>query len=112
MPISLEPDKRFPIVLDCDIDKPEESRPTFYALSKSMRDHEDLAVRYDADHATVPEFFDAVCEILKDCIVDVKNMGKPIGEIDFRSLLTVAEARELIRKVMHNSHLTTEEKKS
>ena len=37
MPLFLEPDQKYPIVLDSDADKPQESQPTFYARSQSMR---------------------------------------------------------------------------
>lgn len=113
MPLSLEPDKRFPIVLESDIDKPIESRPTFYALSKSMRGYESLAERYDnLPTDSVVSHFDAIVELLKENIVDASNMGKPFAEIDYRELLTIAEAKELIRKVMANQHVSPEEKKS
>jgi hypothetical protein len=49
MPVFLEPDQSFPIVLDCDKDKPKESQPTFLVKSQSMRgQREVLRVLYAA----------------------------------------------------------------
>ena len=116
MPISLEPDKRFAVVLDSDKDKPKESRPVFWAKSQTMRGHESVLESvermYDPE-ATVAEVFEAVCQKLSEVIVGWENMGQFVfGQHDFRDVLTHLEALELLRKVGRNSHLEPEEKKS
>jgi hypothetical protein len=116
MPISLEPDKRFAIVLDSDIDKPKESRPTFWAKSQTMRGHESvleaIEFMYKPD-ATVAEVFKSVCDKLTEVIVGWDNMGPFVyGQHGFAEVLTHLEALELLRKVGRNSHLEPEEKKS
>lgn len=117
MPLFLEPDQKYPIVLDSDADKPEESRPTFFAKSQSMRGQQKVGDVLDLwtnnPDLTVAELFDATIVVLADVVVGWKNMG----EIEFsaealRDVLTYQEARELLRKVMYNQHLTTDEKKS
>ena len=115
MPISLEPDKRFPIVLDCDKDKPKELRPTFYALSKTMSEHVSLMEFVDNVYKdnTVAGVFDAICGKLDEVIVGWENMGRfQFGRDSFASMLTHLEAMDLLRKVAHNAHLEPEEKKS
>lgn len=116
MPISLEPDKRFAIVLDSDMEKPKESRPTFWAKSQTMRGHESVLGAIDSMHApeaTVADCFNAVCAKLDEVIVGWENMGEFIfGKTSFREVLTHLEAMELLRKVGRNTHLEPEEKKS
>lgn len=116
MPISLEPDKRFPVVLDCDKDKPKESRPTFYVLSQTMRGHEAILqtidCKYEAD-ITVAEVFERTCQKISEVLVGWSNMGNAVfGQTDIRDLLTYDEAVELLRKIGRNSHIEPEEKKS
>jgi hypothetical protein len=117
MPIALEPNQSFPIVLDCDQDKPAESRPTFFAKSQSMRGQKKLLEVLDRlsddKDATVDDLFNDAINALGDVLTGWKHMNG----IDFTKdalidLLTYTEARELIRKVSYNQHLTPEEKKS
>lgn len=116
MPISLEPDKRFPVVLDCDKDKPKESRPTFYVLSQTMRGHLQILETLDKwseDGVTPAALFEATCEQLTRIVAGWQHMGQyEFGKADLRDMLTYSEARELLRKCAYNSHLEQEEKKS
>ena len=114
MPISLEPDKPFAIVLDCDADKPAELRPTFFARSQTMRGHLQICEALEAyANKTAAELFDTTCEMLSKVLCGWQNMGSHVfGQTDLRDLLTIAEARELLRKVAYNAHITLEEKKS
>lgn len=117
MPLFLEPDQKYPIVLDTDADKPKASQPTFYAKSQSMRGQqkigEVLDLWTDNPDLSIAELFNQTVDVLAGVIVSWKNMG----DIDFsgealRDILTYQEARELLRKVMYNQHITTDEKKS
>ena len=116
MPISLEPDKRFSVVLDCDAAKPKESRPTFFVLSQTMRGHKEILDVIDCryqEEITVDEIFELTCKKLSEVIVGWSNMGDHVfGQSDLRDLLTFNEATELLRKVGRNSHVEPEEKKS
>ena len=116
MPISLEPDKRFAIVLDSDKDKPKETRPTFWAKSQTMRGHESVLETIDYKHepeVTVAEVFEKTCAKLEQVIVGWSNMGShKFGETRYQDLLTYDEAMELLRKVGRNAHMEPEEKKS
>ena len=59
------------------------------------------------------EIFEAHCKKLSEVIVDWKNMGSfEFGKADLQEVLTFNEARELLRKVMYNQHITADEKKS
>jgi len=115
MPLALEPNQKFPIVLDIDKDKPAESRPTFFAPSLSMRSQGVLSREMDEAlaHQTTGEIFAATCSLLEKYVVDWKNMGSfEFGKAKFEEFLTHGEARELLSKVLANSHVSLEEKKS
>ena len=115
MPLALEPNKKLPIVLDIDKDKPAEERPTFYFPSVSMRKYDELSQQIDAcmEHETAKEIFDAHCEMLRTHCVGWKNMGShEYAVADVKDLLTYQEARELLRKFLGNQHVSLDEKKS
>ena len=114
MPRFLEPDQKFPIVLDSDKDKPIESRPTFFARSLCMREQTRLGVELDEAFArpTLEEIFTATCDLLTKYLVGWKNMGSFAFGCDVREFLGIDEARDLLRKVYSNQHVTHEEKKS
>ena len=105
MPLFLEPDQKYPIVLDSDENKPDETRPTFYAKSQSMRGQQKVGDVLDLwtnnPDLTVAELFDATIVVLADVVVGWKNMGGLEFNADqMRDVLTYQEARELLRKVM------------
>lgn len=117
MPLFLEPGQKYPIVLDCDADKPIESRPTFFAKSQSMRGQQRVSDVLDMWNAnpepTVEELFNATLEVLGEVLVGWKHMGGKEYSVDaLRDVLMYQEARELLRKVMYNQHITADEKKS
>jgi len=117
MPLFLEPGQKYPIVLDIDADKPRESQPTFFAKSQSMRGQqrigEVLDMWGDNPDLTLSELFDATLEVLDGVVVGWKNMGDVVFSIDaMKDILNYSEARELLRKVMYNQHITPDEKKS
>ncbi len=115
MPLCLEPNQRFPIVLDIDADKPVESRPTFFVVSLSMREQMKLSAGMDAalSHDSTEAIFDATCKLLDNYLVGWENMGPhDYSGANAADFLTHAEARELLRKILGNSHVSLEEKKS
>lgn len=115
MPKSLDATKDFAIILDSDMQKPIESRPTFYARAMTMRQQIDFSEAIDdaMQAQTTEELFDRNCELLSSKITRWTNMGEyEFGKTDLRDLLGFDEARELLRKVQANSHVTIEEKKS
>lgn len=114
MPIFLEPDQCFPIVLDTDKDKPIETRPTFSVKSLSMRGQLKLSTELDAalSHSTPEEIFQATCDLLGEYVVGWKNMGVFEYGCDVKEFLAHSEARELLGKVLKNQHVPAAEKKS
>jgi len=116
MPVSLEPNQRFPIVLDSDMAKPVAERPTFFVVSLSMREQKTLSTAMDEaiDYTkTATEIFDATCELLKKYLVGWSNMGPHVyPEGDLQEFLCHREARELLTKLMASSYVSFEEKKS
>lgn len=117
MPIALEPGQKYPIVLDSDKDKPKESQPTFFAKSQSMRGQQRIGEVLDmwtqVENLTLPDLFNATIDVLGGVVVGWSHMSGIEFSVDaLRDVLTYSEARELLRKVMYNQHITAEEKKS
>lgn len=117
MPLFLEPGQKYPIVLDTDANKPEAVQPTFFAKSQSMRGQqkigEVLDMWTDNPNLTLKELFDATIDVLDGVVVGWKNMsGIEFSIEELRGILNYNEARELLRKVMYNQHITADEKKS
>jgi len=116
MPLFLEPDQRYPVVLDIDADKPKEQRPTFWAKSQSMRGQQKIGEVLDLwnkDEVSLAELFDRTIDVLSGVIIDWSNMGgMEYSSETMRDILNYSEARELLRKVMYNQHMTADEKKS
>jgi hypothetical protein len=116
MPISLEPGKRFAVVLDGDANKPMHERPLFYVQSQTMRGHLEILEtldKWNEDDVTPAALFEATITELQRVIVGWSCMGSYVfGETDLRDLLSYDEARQLLRKIAYNTHLDIEEKKS
>jgi hypothetical protein len=115
MPVCLEPEQRFPVVLDSDMGKPLATRPTFFVLSLSMREQSALSAGMDAalSHTKTNDVLSATCELVKKYLVGWSNMGKyTFPESDIQEFLTHREARELLTKLMVSSYVSLEEKKS
>lgn len=115
MPLFLEPNQRFPIVLDSDLGKPIESRPTFYARSLSMRAQNDLSSAIDGifEHAkSTTDICDRTVEVINRYVCGWSNMGDFAYGCDVREFLSQQEALQLLRKIMGNQHVQLPEKKS
>lgn len=115
MPAFLEPDQKFAVVLEIDKDKPKESRPTFFVKSLSMREQKRLSDDMDSalDCDTTDQICDATCSLVSRYLLGWVNMGPhEFGKSDLQDFLSIQEARELLRKVLSNSYVQHEEKKS
>lgn len=115
MPAFLEPDQKFAVALDIDKDKPKESRPVFFVKSLSMREQkrlsDDMDLALDCD--TTEAICEATCNLVNRYVVGWENMGPhKFGQSDLQDFLSIQEARELLRKVLSNSYVQHEEKKS
>lgn len=115
MPLFLEPDQKFAVVLDSDMSKPETSRPTFWARSQSMRGQAKIAKVLDRltedKTVTADQLFADAVECLSQVLIGWSNMGEHKFSIDALQNLTYGEARELLRKVAYNQHMSADEKK-
>lgn len=116
MPVFLEPDQKFPIVLASDKEKPADVRPTFFAKSQSMRGQRRIAAVLDRltedKEVTTDQLFDDAIEALATVLTGWSNMGQPYSKEALEDVLSYSESRELLRLVSYNQHVTTEEKKS
>lgn len=117
MPLSLEPGQKYPIVLDIDADKPKATQPTFYARSQSMRGQQKIADVLDqwtdSPDISIKDLFASTVEVLTGVVISWTNMGeKEFSAEAMHEILSYQEARELLRKVMYNQHITADEKKS
>lgn len=116
MPVFLEPDQKFPIVLACDKDKPVDVRPTFFAKSQSMRGQRRIAVVLDRitedKEVTTDQLFDDAINALATVLTGWQSMGQSYSKEALEDVLSYSEARELLRLVSYNQHVNLEEKKS
>ena len=117
MPLFMEPGQKYPIVLDSDAAKPKAEQPTFFARSQAMRGQQRIGDVLDLwtsnPDITHGQLFDATVEVLMGVLVGWVHMGGiEFSAESLRGLLTYQEARELLRKVMYNQHITPDEKKS
>jgi len=116
VPLFLEPNVTFPIVLESDEAKPVETRPTFLAKAQSMRGQQKVGETLDrwtsAPDIELAALFDETIETLSEVVVGWKNMGNMEYSKEALRELSYMEARELLRKVMFNQHLQPDEKKS
>ena len=117
MPVFLEPDQKFSIVLASDKDKPIETRPTFFAKSQSMRGQRRIAEVLDRltsdESVTTDQLFTDIVDKLAEVLVGWVHMSNiPYSKEALEDVLSYSEARELLRMVSYNQHVTLEEKKS
>lgn len=117
MPLFLEPNQRFAIVLECDRAKPAESRPTFFAKSQTMRNQRKVGEVLDSIYAepapNIDEMFRSACDMLAEVLVGWANMGGiEYSREALEDVLTFTEARELLRLVMFNQGLSDDQKKA
>lgn len=118
---ALEPGEKFPIVLDWDMDKPVEQRPTLYTLALSMRRQNRLGQLLDdaPKSGSSREFFEALEQGLSEVITGWKNFRDPAtgSEIPYsreaiQDVFTTAEAYEVFRKVLSGGNVSKEEEKN
>lgn len=117
MPLALEAGQKFPVILDSDADKPKDVQPVFFAKSQAMRGQQKIGkvldLWTDNPDVSLEELFSSAVDVLSEVIVEWKNMGGiEYSKESLRDVLSYGEARELLRKVMYNQHLTFDEKKS
>lgn len=117
---ALEPGERFPIVLDWDMDKPEDQRPTIFTVALSMRRQERLGDLLDnAPKGNSKEFFVALEEGLSEVITGWRNFRNPQTgeEIPYSrealmDVFTTAEAYEVFRKVLGGGYVSKADEKN
>ena len=106
MPILLEPDQRYIVVLDCDKDK--EVKPCFHVRAVSAR--EAFQTNETIRNCTKNE---DVFELLPRFVVGWENMGGMDFAADsLQDVLTIPESWELLRAIVGNNHVGELEKKS
>jgi len=104
-------------VLDIDADKPKATQPTFYARSQSMRGQQKIANVLDQwtdnPDISIKDLFAQTVEVLTGVVIGWVNMGSnEFSSEALHEVLSYQEARELLRKVMYDQHITADEKKS
>lgn len=105
MPRCLDPNQRFPLVLDSDKDKPAESRPTFYFRAFSARRWREIK-----------ESNPSIRTVLDEALVGWEHMTKDGQDISFapgelEAITDDGEQRELLDKLAEESHLSPADKK-
>jgi len=119
MPIAVEPNKSFRVVLKSDADKPIESQPYFLFRYLSGRDWRSLTEKVNklGDKDTGKSALDGIFDILQFGLVGWKNMIAPDGQpilydpAELDRLLTITESNELLIK-FRNQGIEAEELKN
>jgi len=121
MPLTLEPDKAFKVVLEIDKDKPESSRPYFEFRFLSGREWKALAKRADTltEATSGAEAIDLIFELLRLGLVGWGNMVDsktketvPFNADELDKLVTLKEANELLEKFRNQGVENTDLKNS
>lgn len=120
MPRALEPGATFDVVLDCDKDKPKETRPTFVYGALSGRQYRSMAELWDQLDAE--KNWAAQCDLLFNAartnLKNWRNMVDPesgnaiafdAAELD--RIIDVAEAHELIGALRTGGRLSLDDQK-
>lgn len=110
MPIFLEPNREFPVVLESDKGKSPE--PTFYARALSMRMQAEVSDVLDKwlGNVNFDELLAATVDVLLKVFTRIENMPGELSK-DWLMQLSYNEARELLRTVLMNNHLDHNAKK-
>lgn len=113
MPVYLEPNRLFPVVLKSDEDR--SPKPTFWAVSLSMRMQNHLSEVLDKWHeedVNTSVLFTETIEAILKYVQKLENM--PGAELNAEWLmdnLTYQEAREILGTILFNNHLNHDLKK-
>lgn len=113
MPILCDPNSTFDVVLDSDADKTP--TPTFVARCQSLRGQMQICATIDklAEQKTsTAELFTETIERLAAVFVGWRNMPEEYEPSKLGDYLNYAEARQLLRKVLYHSQVSSVEKKS
>lgn len=110
MPIFLEPNREFPVVLESDKDKTP--KPTFYARALSMRMQQEVSDVLDKwlGDVNFDDLLSATVDVLLKVFTRIKNMPGELSK-EWLMQLSYNEARELLRTVLLNNHLDHNAKK-
>ena len=104
MPLALEPNATYDVVLSIDADKPEDRRPTFvfrYLSSRKWKELARLTDKFEKDDSGEAAI-DAVFDVIRMVLAGWRNMIGPDGkEIPYNpaeldDMVTPAEAMELM----------------
>ncbi len=113
MPIFLEPNREFPVVLESDKGKSPE--PTFYARALSMRAQQEISDTlelWNDDSIAGRDLIERTVPVLLKYFTRTENMpGIELTKESLLDCLTYQEARELLRLVLYNNHLDHNAKK-
>jgi len=117
---ALEPNYKFPIILDWDKEKPVDKQPMIYTLALSMRRSKNLGELLDnlPNSSNSNELFANLESALAEVIYDWKNFRDPITNENIpysrdkiMDFFTTSEAYEVIRKVLASANVTQEDQK-
>lgn len=121
MPLALEPNATFDVVLDSDKTKPKGTRPTFvcrYLSCRTWREVAETIQNLEEDNADGPAVMKLVIEQLNKCVVGWRNMAAP-GEKSIRfslnelpAVIDLFEAMELLKKALEGRPDATDLKNS
>lgn len=122
MPLALDTNERFSVVLESDLGKPEGERPTFTFRFLSIREWREVAKVGDdkaaLDAMAPDDALDAILDAIRLNLVGWRHMkdrrGKPIefSYTELDTVLTLGEAWELYYSARRQNRLDPESKKN
>lgn len=119
MPLVCEPNATFDYVLECDRDKPLESRPTFVFRYLNCRKWRELAAISDSlgSGKSGPEVMDICLKVITEIITDWRNITDangqelPYNPDNLADILTMSEVQEMMLAGITQQSVSDEDKK-
>ena len=115
MPLALDPNETYAVVLECDQEKPAETQPRFLFRYMSMRQWRDFA-KFGEDRQALEKLpFETVLDQLltqiKLHMAGWENMGRDYEPDELDAVITLTEAWELYYAARRQSRIGAEDKK-
>lgn len=115
MPLALDPEARFELVLESDADKPAGERPTFVCRFMPNRDWKVVAHVADRIGELAAEGIEAMLTQMEDALALALVDWRHMGGIDYAreripDVLTPGELVELIQKAVQQTSVSVAEK--
>lgn len=112
MPRSLDPESKLILVLDCDVDKPEETQPRIFAKSPTLGTQRRLVkLLSQLGTGDISEKVDAIVDAVMLCLTGWENIPLEFSREAVEDVLNLDEVVEVLSFLASQSTATAEDKK-